>query len=66
MYNFSQAPVINNEQITEQLTTLKDDLMTNGKDFINNAAEKLNSEETKGFFANIWSTIKSFFEGWFN
>jgi hypothetical protein len=40
--------------------------MTNGKDFINNAAEKLNSEETKGFFANIWSTIKSFFEGWFN
>lgn len=66
MYNFSQAPVINNEQITEQLTTLKDDLMTNGKDFINNAKEKLNSEETKGFFANLWTTIKSFFESWFN
>ncbi|KAF1302434.1 DUF1002 domain-containing protein [Candidatus Enterococcus willemsii] len=66
MYNFSQAPVINNEQITEQLTTLKDDLMQNGKDFIDNAKEKLNSEETKGFFANLWQTIKSFFEGWFN
>lgn len=66
MYNFSQAPVINNEQITEQLTSLKDDLMQNGKDFIDNAKEKLNSEETKGFFANLWQTIKSFFEGWFN
>ncbi len=66
MYNFSQAPVINNEQITEQLNTLKDDLMTNGKDFIDNAKNALNSEETKGFFANLWTAIKSFFESWFN
>lgn len=65
MYDFSQAPVINNEQITEQLTTLKDDLMANGQDFIDTAKEKLTSEETKGFFANLWATIQSFFEGWF-
>lgn len=66
MYNFSQAPVIDNEQITEQLNTLKDDLMANGKDFINNARDRLTSEETKGFFANMWETIRSFFSGWFN
>lgn len=66
MYNFSQAPVINNEQITEQLNNLKDDLIENGRNFIDNAKDRLNSEETRGFFANLWETIRSFFAGWFN
>lgn len=66
MYDFSQAPIVNDTEITEQLTSLKDDLMENGADFINNAKDKLNSEESKSFFANLWESIRSFFSNLFS
>lgn len=66
MYDFSQAPIMNDTKITKQLTSLKDDLMENGADFINNAKDKLNSEESKSFFANLWESIRSFFSNLFS
>src|SRR5699024_10149565 len=66
MYNFSQAPAINDQEISKQLTSLKDDLMENGKDFLNNTKEKLTSEESQSFFANLWDSIRTFFQNLFS
>lgn len=66
MYDFTQAPAINDSELKSQLTNLKDDLMSNGKDFINNTKEKLTSDESKSFFAALWEKITSFFSNLFN
>lgn len=66
MYNFSNAPIIDNEQATKQLESLKNDIMENGKNFLNNAKDFVNSEETKGFLSNLWEGIKNFFANLFS
>ncbi|HLQ39723.1 MAG TPA: DUF1002 domain-containing protein [Tetragenococcus sp.] len=66
MYDFSQAPAIDDSEMKSQLTNLKDDLMSNGKDFINNTKEKLTSDESKSFFAGLWEQVTSFFSNLFN
>ncbi|MGX7031556.1 DUF1002 domain-containing protein [Vagococcus zengguangii] len=61
MIAFQNSPSIDNEQLKEQLNNLKDDIMDNGKEFLNNAKDKLSSEETQGFLTNLWNKISNFF-----
>lgn len=61
MYNFKNSPSIDDKELTEQLTSLKDDIMENGKEFLSNAKDKLTSEETKSGLAKIWQAITEFF-----
>lgn len=66
MYNFKNSPSINDKEMTEQLTSLKDDIMKNGKEFLSNAKDKLTSEETKSGLAKIWQSITNFFNNLFS
>lgn len=61
MYNFKNSPSIDDKEMTEQLASLKDDIMENGKEFLSNAKDKLTSEETKSGLAKIWQSITDFF-----
>lgn len=65
MVAFQNSPSIDNENLQTQLGELKDDIMKNGKDFLDNAKEKLTSEEAQGFFSNLWNKITSFFSNLF-
>lgn len=65
MLKFKDSSAIDNEELKSQLSSLKNDIMENGKDFINNAKEALNSEETKSFFGNLWEKISTFFSNLF-
>lgn len=66
MYNFKNSPSINDKEMTEQLNSLKDDIMENGKEFLSNAKDKLTSEETKSGLAKIWQSITDFFSNLFS
>lgn len=65
MVMFSNSPAISDKEMTKQLNILKDDIVKNGTDFIKGLGDKINSEETKGFFAKIWNSIKNFFSNLF-
>lgn len=65
MYNFKNSPSIEDTEMAEQLTSLKDDIMENGKEFLSGAKEKLTSEETKSGLAKIWQSITDFFSNLF-
>lgn len=66
MVSFKDSPSIDNAKLKEQLNGLKDDIMTNGKDFLNSAKDKLSSEETQGFLSNLWDNVSSFFSNLFS
>ncbi|MGX6962932.1 DUF1002 domain-containing protein [Vagococcus xieshaowenii] len=66
MMAFQNSPSIDNEQLKEQLTHLKDDIMDNGKEFLNNAKDKLTNEEARGFLSNLWDKVSNFFTNLFN
>lgn len=65
MYSFKNSPSIEDTEMTEQLTSLKNDIMENGKEFLSGAKEKLTSEETKSGLAKIWQSITDFFSNLF-
>lgn len=65
MYSFKNSPSIEDTEMTEQLTSLKNDIMENGKEFLSGAKEKLTSEETKSGLAKIWQSINDFFSNLF-
>ena len=65
MVAFQQSPSIDNEQLKEQLDQLKNDIMDNGKEFLNNAKDKLSSDETKGFLSKLWDSVTQFFSNLF-
>lgn len=66
MNNFKNSPSINDSEMVEQLDSLKEDIMENGKNFLNNAKDKLTSEETKSLAVNIWDSIVAFFKNLFS
>lgn len=61
MYKFQNSPSIDDKEMTEQLNSLKNDIMENGKEFLSNAKDKLTSEETKNGLAKIWIAVTDFF-----
>lgn len=65
MISFSESPSINNTELKSQLADLKSDIEKNGKDFIETAKNKVNSEETKNFFQKIMESISNFFSNLF-
>lgn len=66
MSNFKNSPSIKDSEMVEQLDSLKEDIMENGKNFLNNAKDKLTSEETKSLAVNIWDSIVAFFKNLFS
>lgn len=63
---FRKTSLINDEKVKEQLKNLTEDIKENGKEFLNNAKDKLTSEETKSGIANIWKAIVEFFKNLFS
>ncbi|MGY3765984.1 DUF1002 domain-containing protein [Vagococcus vulneris] len=66
MVNFSSTDAINDKEMTKQLSTFKDDIMKNGKEFKDNLLSDENVAKAKESAGGIWQSIKDFFSGLFS